>query len=865
MSQGKTAIEPARTRQIFALLDEIVDLPVEERERVLTGRDPALAAEVRAMLAADNPEDSFLAPVTPPDTAELTLDPKTGQPQQLGPYSLLEVLGEGGMGRVFLAEQSEPVKRRVAVKILQFAIASDQLRARFKAERQAMGRLDHPNIGKLLEAGTTEQGVPFFAMELIDGDPITKYCDRRDLEIEDRLKIFVDVCRGTAHAHSRLVLHRDLKPSNILVPEVDGRPFPKIIDFGIAKGLGESLASGEMATQGGLVGTPHYMSPEAIGLGGEVDTRSDVFSLGILLYELLAGELPWVADANSFAAVVRERMNQELHPPSTRVTLSDPARREAAARRRGLEPGDLPRRLRGDLDWIVMKATATDPDERYGSAAELGEEIERFLRDEPVKARPPTATYLARKLVRRHRVAFLGAAAALLALMLGIVGTTVGLLRARQAERRAVAEAAAARQAQSEVKQVADFLVDLFEINDPGEALGNTVTARELLDRGASEIRTRLANQPLTRARMMDTMGGVYSRLGLPKPAVPLVEEALEVRQRELGPGHPDTVASRIELGQLYWLAGRYPEAQVALEEALADRQRAFGPEAPEVAEVLDHLGSVYSTQAFWDQAQEAFTQALAIREVVFGTESPEAAASLDDLGVMLLDRGETAEAVSYLRRALAIRERVLGPEHPEVASVCNGLAIALLQQGELEAAQELHERALRIREKVLGPDSPEVAQSLTNLARVYLDQGFPDRSEPALLRALDIWERQLGPEHRRLGVALFNLGEVRRARGDLEAAADCYRRALGIIENSLGPDHLHVAIAASTLAEVLRDAGSYREAEPHFRHALAVRESIDGADHPQVIKLRESYAQLLRATGRDAEAEEMVGSESGR
>ncbi len=268
MSQGKTAAGPARTRAIFALLDEIVDLPAEKREQVLKRRDPAVAAEVRAMLDADDPEDSFLAPAPTPDSAELTLDPRTGEPRQLGPYRLLEVLGEGGMGRVFLAEQNEPVRRKVAVKILQFAIASDQLRARFKAERQAMGRLDHPNIGKLLEAGTTDDGVPFFAMELIDGEPITEYCDCLDLAIEDRLRIFADVCRGTAHAHSRLVLHRDLKPSNILVPEVDGRPFPKIIDFGIAKGLGESLASGGFDTQGGLVGTPHYMSPEAIGLGG---------------------------------------------------------------------------------------------------------------------------------------------------------------------------------------------------------------------------------------------------------------------------------------------------------------------------------------------------------------------------------------------------------------------------------------------------------------------------------------------------------------------------------------------------------------------------------------------------------------------
>ncbi len=294
MSQGKTAAGNP-TREIFELLDALVDRPAGEREKILEDRDPAVVAEVRAMLEGDDPEDSFLAQGAIQERDASAVDPITGRPRELGPYRLLEVLGEGGMGRVFLAEQSKPVRRKVALKILPFAIASDQLKARFDAERHAMGRLDHPNIGKLLEAGTTDEGMPFFAMELIDGEPITRYCDHKTLALEDRLKIFADVCRGTAHAHGRLVLHRDLKPSNVLVSEVDGRPYPKIIDFGIAKGLGEALDSGEMATQGGLVGTPAYMSPEALGLGGEVDTRSDVFALGTLLYALLAGALPWVA------------------------------------------------------------------------------------------------------------------------------------------------------------------------------------------------------------------------------------------------------------------------------------------------------------------------------------------------------------------------------------------------------------------------------------------------------------------------------------------------------------------------------------------------------------------------------------------
>ena len=857
MNRGKTVAADA-TQEAFNLLDEVFDLSAEDRRRFLQDKDPAVVAEVLAMLEDGDPGESFLGSAAPTEKPATILDSKTGKPRQLGPYRLIRVLGEGGMGQVFLAEQSHPVKRQVALKILRFTIASKHLEARFKAERQAMGRLDHPNIGKLLEAGTTDEGVPFFAMELIDGEPITTYCDDNFLSLEERLRIFVPVCRGAAHAHNRLVLHRDLKPSNVMVAEIDGQAFPKIIDFGIAKGLGESLTSGAFATQDGLLGTPAYMSPEAIGLGGEVDTRSDVFSLGVLLYELLAGELPWDQSGNSPAAVIKQRMEHDPQRPSTQLTDTEPATRQEVAVRRGLEPAELPRRLRGDLDWIVMKAIAREPDERYPSAAELGDEIERYLRNEPVSARPPTATYLLRKLVHRHRAGFAGAAIALAAVVLGIVGTSVGLVRARQAEQRAVAEAAAARQAQSEVKQVADFLVDLFAINDPGETLGNTVTARELLDRGAVEIRDRLAEQPLTRARLMDTMAVAYRQLGLPKPAVPLIEEALDARQSDLGPEHPDTVQSRVELGRLYWLAGRYEEAQSTLEEALAQRERALGREHPDVAEVLDHLGSVYNVQASWEPAREALTRALSIRESAFGAGSLEAAASLDDLGVLLLDQGEYGDAIVYLQRALDIRERLLGSHHPEVATTCNGLGIALDREDQPEAAQEMHQRALAIREKVFGADSPDVAQSLTNLASTYVTQGLLEKAEPALLRALDIWERQLGPDHRRLAVALFNLGDVRRLRGDLDGAEAALRRTLAIFEASLGTEHPNTALAAFSLAKVLRDRGGHVEADNLFRRTLEVRTSIYGPDHRQVEMVREEYAELLRKTGRDAEATAM-------
>ena len=320
-----------------------------------------------------------------------TVESLSDTPDTIGPFKILDLLGEGGMGRVFLAEQNEPVKRRVALKILRFAGAGRAARARFEAERHAMGRLDHPNIGKILEAGTTPDGQPFFAMELIDGSPITTYCDDRSLSIESRLRLFADVCRGAEHAHHKLLLHRDIKPSNVLVTEVDGRPVPKLIDFGIVKGIDQSLGGLTLMTGDNLIGTPGYMSPEALGQGGDVDTRSDVYSLGILLYKILTGVLPWPEVEKTPIKALTRPVDGELVRPSRRVATLDETSRTTTAGCRGVEPAALPSQLRGDLDWITLKAIAHDPSERYNSAADLATDIERFLADEPLSAKAPTA------------------------------------------------------------------------------------------------------------------------------------------------------------------------------------------------------------------------------------------------------------------------------------------------------------------------------------------------------------------------------------------------------------------------------------------------------------------------------------------
>ncbi|MEM9596034.1 MAG: serine/threonine-protein kinase, partial [Acidobacteriota bacterium] len=426
--------EKSLDRRRFELLQQVIELDDDAREKALAASDPELAEDVRARLqsAAARGDDFLTAPPTP----------RPSWPERVGPYRLLERLGEGGMGVVFLAEQREPVRRRVAVKVLRRAISGRQARARFSAERHAMGRLSHPNVGKLLDAGTTEEGLPFFAMELIDGLPITTYCDRQRLGLKARLRLFVAACRGVEHAHKKLLLHRDIKPSNILVADIDGEAVPKLIDFGIAKGLDEALTDITLATGAHVLGTPSYMSPEALGLGGDVDIRSDQFSLGVVLYELLTGQRPWPDAEATPVSTIRQR-SEDAEGPSRRVGRLEGSERDTVARQRGESAEGLAKRLRGDLDRITLQAIADRPAERYSSVANLADDVERFLADVPITAQAPTSAYLLRKLVRRHRGRVIAAALLMVSLLLGTVGTAIGFVKARAEAERAGQEAEA--------------------------------------------------------------------------------------------------------------------------------------------------------------------------------------------------------------------------------------------------------------------------------------------------------------------------------------------------------------------------------------------------------------------------------------
>jgi len=810
-------------RRVKGIVARALELECGERDAFVTeacGGDRELHREVARLLDQDDSlyegfiERPFgIDDETRPDRPGAAPAPSPEPPETIGPFRVLELLGQGGMGAVYRCEQDEPVRREVAVKVIRADLTQPHAAARFDVERQALARLSHPNIARILQAGTTDQGFPYFAMEYCSGAAVTEFCDEHCMSLDERLELFISICGAVQHAHRQGIIHRDLKPSNIMVTSIDGRPSVKIIDFGIAKAFDEPETL-ELTGQR-LVGTPAYMSPEALGLveGADPDTRSDVFALGVVLYEMLVGMRPHPVDA--LAAYLSHIATEPTPSPSHRLSLVDPSTREEVAERRGVTPEDLHRQLQGDLDWIVATAVAREPDERYGSPEEFAADVRRFLDHLPVLASPPSLRYRATKFVRRHRALTALGAVAILAVVAGTVGTTVGMVRANEQARRASAEAERANDEAAVAREVSKFLVSLFEVSDPGRARGNSITAREILDRGADEIREGFGDRPLVKARFMLTIGDVFEKLGLYDQARPLLEEALEIREAELAPDHLDVAQSLHRLGWLSYRQGSFDEAEALYKSSLEIREAELGPNHSAVGSSLIKLADLYTQQ------------------------------------------GRYAEAEPLLRRSVEIKETEFGPDHPNVAVSLNNLAILFRNQERYDEAEPLFRRSLAIRETVLGSDHPHVASSLNNLANLYGAQGRYDEAEPLYERSLETLETVLGPDHPKVGHPLANLGQISWKQGRLQNAEQFFRRALELWESSYSSDHRSIGILLGRLAGVYRDQGRYEEAEPLYRRAI----EILGAKEPGHRELRETltdYAQLLRATGRVAEAREL-------
>ena len=732
-------------------------------------------------------------------------------PKRVGPYRIIQVLGEGGMGVVYEAEETEPVKRRVALKLVRAGHDTREVLARFDAERRALAVMNHGCIAKVLSAGTTEQGQPYFAMELVRGLPITAYCDARRLSVRDRLSLFISVCEAVQHAHQKGVIHRDLKPSNIMVGDEDGHPAPKVIDFGIAKALGPATSA--TLTMGGMaVGTAAYMSPEQADAGQlDVDTRADIYSLGVMLYELLVGHLPVDPNAMGLFVFLAKLVSGNVTPPTPSAALLTVEReRETVAHMRRTDFRHLRRELKGDLDWIVMKAMQPDRALRYETANGLATDLRRYLADEPVIARPPSATYRLSKFVRRHRVGVFAAGAILVSVVASAVVATVGYVRATRAEHRAASEAEAA-------KQVTNFLVDLFRVSDPGESRGNTLTAREILDRGTRRVTTELAAQPLLQARIMQTMGTVHAQLG------------------------------------------QYGPARALLTDVLRTRELALPADDPLVGETLAALGEVARSRGDAAEADRLLSRALAIRQKAFGSEHIDVATTLASIAALRWKQGRAADAESLYKRVLILDRKVRTEADPRTARDMRGLAAVYLSQKRYGEAEALWKETLALQERTLGRDHPDVGSTLNNLGGLYYNTGRYDDARTYYQRARPIIEKTLGPAHPSNASIWNNLGEVEWKLKHHRESETLFRQALELKERSFTADDPSIAVTLNGMAGVMRDQGRYAEAEPLYQRALAIREKAFGTTHPDVGETLRDYSALLRRAGRTAEAEQML------
>ncbi|HUM11788.1 MAG TPA: serine/threonine-protein kinase [Myxococcaceae bacterium] len=814
---------PARWRRVQDLFHAAADLPPGQQHAFLEARsdgDAALVAEVEALLLEDRTPGSFLDRSLPELAGQL-LGPAA--PAWVGPYRVLRLLGEGGMGVVYLVER-EDVGGRAALKLLRDGWASPSGRARFLAEQRTLAQLDHPAIAQLHDTGTLPDGTPWFAMEFVEGVPLTEYCRTRGSGLDERLRLFRAVCEAVQHAHRHAVIHRDLKPSNILV-KPDGSV--KLLDFGIAKQL-DPTGPGTDPTRTGLrLMTPAYAAPEQVE-GGRLGVETDVYALGVLLFELLAGRLPF------------ELTGLSPHEAARRVLEQEPSRPSQIPDR----PVQAGRAAWADLDVLCLTAMQRDPLRRYPSVEALIRDLDHHLAGEPLDARPDSLAYRAGKLLRRNARSVLVASAVGLAILALTSYSAIRLARARDA---VAAEAA-------RTQRIQQFMLQLFE-GGTGE-VGPSADLRvvDLLDRGVREAQS-LEGEPAVEAELLQTLGGIAQNLGRLDQAETLLTRALELRRSALGENHPEVARSLVASGQLASARGRYDDAEREIRTGLGMLRRHRSREDPDVARAISALGRVLENAGKYPEAIRELEEAVRLQSRRPGLEA-DLSQSLTELANSQFYAGRYPEADALNQRVLALDRRLYGPRHPHVADDLINLGAVQFEGGHYAEAERWDREALEIMAAWYGPDHPETASAQTLLARALLRLERRDEARSLLVKALATHERVYGPVHPRVASTLNELGIIARDQGQLDEAAGRFGRMAEIYDEVHHGNHYLIGVALSNLADVEQRRGNAARAQELFRRVLAVYQQALPEDHPLQGIARVRFGHALLAAGHASEAE---------
>ena len=765
---------------------------------------------------------------------------------QIGRYKLLHALGEGGMGIVYLAEQKHPIRRQVALKVIKPGMDSKRVIARFEAERQALALLDHPHIAHVYDAGTTESGRPYFVMEFVEGLPITEHCDHHELTIEDRLDLFTHVCQAVHHAHQKGIIHRDIKPSNILVSIRDDQAIPKIIDFGVAKATSEPLTERTLFTeQGQFFGTPEYMSPEQADISTEdIDTRSDIYSLGVLLYVLLAGVLPFDAkDLREGGVEHIRRIIREVNPktPSTRLTsLGEKAENVAQSRR--TEVVALAKRLHRELEWIPLKAMRKERARRYGSASELADDIENYLRGDPLIAGPESTTYRAVKMFRKHRVPFAAGVIAVASLVVGLVIAASMYLHAEDAR--------------ADAQAVSDYLQwGITTSLNLRHVKSKEITVRSVLDTMSDGLGAEFRNQPLFEASMRQQFAAAYGVLGLYAKAELNAERAFEICRTQLGPENMTTVYSWFQVGWVHLLQSRYSEAEPLLTKALARFQLALEEDHYNRLWCMAFLGWVYNFQGRFPEAEELFKAGLDAAQRTQGAGRSVAPFLMYSWAFAYQIQGRYQEAERLYVRGLEI----CGEWHDEALFLKRGLGVLLWEMGRYDEAEEFLQAAVKGRREVWGEEHHETPRALADLGWLYNSKGRYEEAEALFDKALEAARQAVGDAHTTTTHCMHGLGTLYLSQGRHYEAKLLLEEVLEIESKQFGEENWHVLRVENTLANLYVAQSRSDRAESLFKKVLAGRLSKLGEEHPEVLETKNDLAMLYRQQAHYEAAEPLL------